>query len=89
MALIPNNSLTPWQSVEGFYQTITQRSRNSIIANEGWDGVLHDEMKLSEFRSFKKELEKFREINRFVSSFSGNDDFNDPGPSASRSLLSD
>ncbi|XP_050252744.1 disease resistance protein RPS4B-like isoform X2 [Quercus robur] len=82
-------SLVYEQSVEGFYQTSTQRSRNSIIAYEGWDGVLHDEMKLSEFQSFKKELEKFREINRFVSSFSVNDDYNDPGPSASRSLLSD
>uniref|UniRef100_A0A7N2MM87 TIR domain-containing protein n=1 Tax=Quercus lobata TaxID=97700 RepID=A0A7N2MM87_QUELO len=69
-ATFPNGEYNQIKSVEGFYQTITQRSRNSIIANEGWDGVLHDEMKLSEFRSFKKELEKFREINRFVSSFS-------------------
>ena len=76
-------------SVEGFNQTIAQCSRNSIIAFEGWDGVHQDEMKLSRFRNFKVELERYLEIDDFVSSFTGNDDFNDPGPSASGSLQSD
>ena len=82
-------SLVYEQSVEGFNQTIAQCSGNSIIAFEGWDGVHHDETKLSRFRNFKKELMRYLEINRFVSSFGGNDDFNDPGPSASGSLQSD
>ena len=82
-------SLVYEQSVEGFNQTIAQCSGNSIIAFEGWDGVHHDETKLSRFRNFKEELMRYLEINRFVSSFGGNDDFNDPGPSASGSLQSD
>ena len=78
-------SLVYEQSVEGFNQTIAQCSGNSIIAFEGWDGVHHDETKLSRFRNFKEELGRYLEIKRFVSSFGGNDDFNDPGTSASGS----
>ena len=78
-------SLVYEQSVEGFNQTIAQCSGNSIIAFEGWDGVHQDETKLSMFRTFMKDLEGYFEIENFVSSFCGNDDFIDPGTSASGS----
>ncbi|XP_075650238.1 disease resistance protein RPS4B-like [Castanea sativa] len=82
-------SLVYEQSVEGFNQTIAQCSRNSVIAFEGWDGDHHDETKLRRFWTFKKELGRYFEIESFVFSLAGNDDFKDPGPSASGSLQSD